>query len=207
MVAAPALPQTSAALLCLVLTGALSAPYSNWNSLFTEQTSDAGRRVTSSTSNNNNSPTGSTMNNYSVSFVPLFSVLANLIPRFFGRFNHVSNAARNIDVVEATKNTRSSKPSKFICTMRMEGRHRDPNDVHQFYLCEPDLKYNQRCSTLINARSNDMVQNDENTGLHTDDSEVMLGSYRTGCFAVKIFRCRRNFVYSDDDKRCIPENG
>lgn len=44
------------------------------------------------------------------------------------------------------------------------------------------------------------------TNLEIEIGESIVKVYKKPCRTITIYKCRKNFIYNDHDKRCIPED-
>ncbi|XP_066991580.2 uncharacterized protein [Anabrus simplex] len=160
----------------------------------------------SSNNNNNNNNNAANGNNYSVSFVPLFSLIANFLPKLLARFT-MPPGSRSLDqksvpVVDMTKG--------IFCSPQHIGRWRDVTNCHQFYTCEMNPDAPPGCHNFLMGRdtpfkATDDIQVNNSVRSSSSFSGKQMDSYKNSCVTVKTFVCPSKFVFSDETKECVSE--
>ncbi|GLH15090.1 uncharacterized protein LOC103513519 [Gryllus bimaculatus] len=116
---------------------------------------DAARvmRVGASSSNNvnNNNNDQDANNNYSVSFVPLFSLIANFLPKLLQRFAIKQTNSRSLGTLNDKKDLLENKG--IFCGPESIGRWKDITDCHQYYECRVNQDSPPGCQTVL-SRNN-----------------------------------------------------
>ncbi|CAG2061467.1 unnamed protein product, partial [Timema podura] len=175
-------------------------------------------------------PTESVGTGYSVSFVPLFSLLANFLPKMLARFNGFSGlqppgsrsetTAASIRTAtpgpllqpdkapKATPEERTVVENDYIqvkgsiCSPLHLGQWRDLSNCRQYYVCELSAHASEMCRPGFTRHEMSRQSN------NIDDEEVTKGlkieALSNSCVSMIVYKCPRRFVYNDVSESCEP---
>ncbi|BES98452.1 Hypothetical protein NTJ_11267 [Nesidiocoris tenuis] len=139
--------------------------------------------------------------NYSISFVPLITLLAGMIPRIVSRFrNPISTNAREIEPKQA------SVPMEFNganpCIDSILVRRPYPGNACFFYQCELIEPSTATCRLQVLQDPDSPTRIDYKT-VERKSSLVRISD----CLAIRLYRCSPGHVYSKANKVCMRTEG
>ncbi|XP_063244911.1 uncharacterized protein LOC134546218 [Bacillus rossius redtenbacheri] len=169
---------------------------------------------------------------YTVSFMPLFMLLAKFLPRLLGRFDNIQPANSRSDpptpviksrrtsskIIEEAIMGKSSRTdtegSRMVqdgyiqqrgsfCSPQHLGRWRDLGNCRQYYECEMSTRAADGCQSLVSGNS---VQEMDRGGNVLEGSRAgqKLETINSPCVTMTVYKCPRKFYYDDASQGCEP---
>ncbi|XP_069674391.1 uncharacterized protein [Periplaneta americana] len=148
--------------------------------------------------------TDNTSTGYSVSFVPLFSILANFIPRLFSRFSGVNQASAREFGEWEERDYNYIQANNSFCSPSHIGQWEDTINCRRFYVCEQNTKAPPHCKTTNEQSESSSFQTMKNH-LTQNKQVLQIESLSTSCLTMTVYQCPDRFLYSKEVEKCVAQ--
>uniref|UniRef100_A0A146L807 Uncharacterized protein n=2 Tax=Lygus hesperus TaxID=30085 RepID=A0A146L807_LYGHE len=140
--------------------------------------------------------------NYSISFVPLITLLSGIIPRLISRIRTPTTESRDL---ADTPTPSPSVPNEFNganpCIDSILVRRAYPGNSCYFYQCELYEPSSPICRLQV-LQDPDSPTYIDYTTVERKSSLLRISD----CLAIRLYRCLAGYVYDKSEKKCVQSN-